>query len=132
MHAHLQCLVWHRACGLHLKALHSAGLQPLLRPRKVLAALHANAGCAESILCSPAGLLAGLELRFIFYSGSPAAKSPADTLMNAYATWRVVSLGIWSARMGMAWRREGEEHTAGLPAGSLASARQLTPGSYCL
>ena len=77
-------------CGkgrLHLKTLVFADLQPLLRPHKVLAAQHVDAGRAVRLLCLPAGLLAGLEVCFIFYSGSPAAKSSADTLMNAYATW---------------------------------------------
>ena len=74
VHAPWQCLVWHRARGPHLKALGPADLQPLLRTRKVLAALHANVGCAERILCSPAGLLAGVKLRFIVYSGGPAVK----------------------------------------------------------
>ena len=83
-------------CGkgrLHLKTLVFAGLQPLLRLHKVMTTLRVDAGCAVRLLCFPAGLLARLELQFIFYLGSPAAKSSADTLMDAYATWRVMSLG---------------------------------------
>ena len=65
--------------GLHLKALGSAGMQPLLRPHKVPAALHIDAGRTVGLLCPPAGLLAGLELRFVVCPGSPATASSAHT-----------------------------------------------------
>ena len=73
----------------HLKTLDSAGLQPLLRPRKVLATLHTNSGCAVRILCFPAGLLAGVKLRFIVFLGSPAGESSAGTPIIADLQWKV-------------------------------------------